>query len=276
MLLGLWRVASVPGIDPQWRRFQPAVESRTWKEPPLTYRGLINFRDMGGHVTVDGSVMRAGLIYRSGRLDHLDQAHALRLVEKLGVRTVVDLRTDAERDKAGQSELSQWQQGLRQFHIPYFSALRPRPLGAVATDESWQPPELARRYVASTLQQGRYRLAELVQLLADPALGPTVVHCWSGKDRTGLVAAIIQSLVGVGDETVVRDFAATGEWFARHLPDHPELQAAPSVAAYRPAPEAMRLTLLGLRTQFGSLEQMLLESGALPGDIDRLRKRLLE
>ena len=91
-----------------------------------------------------------------------------------------------------------------------------------------------------------------------------------------MAAATLQSLVGVTDEAVAADYAATTEWFARHLDDHPDLQSAPSRAAYAPAPETMHIWLDGVRTEFGSVEQMLLESGATSAAIATLRDRYVE
>ena len=240
----------------------------------MGFTGLINFRDAGGYPTRDGGRMRRGVVFRSGRFE-VARSVDIATIEGLGIRTVIDLRTEAERERAGRAELYMARPELREQHLPYISRLGEK--RSTHTDEShWHPAELARRYLKGTIGQGRYTLARLIDLLARPETPPLIVHCWSGKDRTGQAVATVQALIGVADEDIAADYAASGAWFTEHLPLFPDLQAAVSPAAYKVRPETMELWLEGVRAQFGSVEQMLLESGSTPAAIETVRETYTE
>jgi protein-tyrosine phosphatase len=251
----------------------------------VTYRGFFNFRDLGGHETADGRTVVTGRLFRSGRFEVLEDTDAEHLVRALGVTRLIDLRTDGELEVAGELELVRRYRQVRVHHVPFFSQLgrphtgdepAPPSRGRVrASDQSWQPAALSRRYIKMTVETGRFSLARVVDVLTSPGALPAAFHCWSGKDRTGITAAVLMELLGVPDQTIAADYAATSEWFATHLPGHPDLQSAPTPAAYQLDPETMVLTLEGLRAQFGSVEQMVIESGGRAGQIEALRNELL-
>lgn len=158
--------------------------------------GAFNFRDVGGYETTDGGVTRWGCLYRSDALHNLTASAQQKLIE-MGLRTIVDVRTDAER-QANPDALPAGGPTVIACPIPNYSTLTPR------------APESLTEVYNFMLDHLGDALVEAIRILARPLALPAVLHCAAGKDRTGVVTALLLSSVGVPDEIVVSDFAATG------------------------------------------------------------------
>ena len=177
---------------------------------------LTNFRDIGGHPTRSGRRVRTGLAYRSTDLSRIDDADRAYL-ESLGIRTVVDLRTDAERSRWPEDGrlprsaayvvadvLADAPDGTPAQFMPLMNdpaALRARLDGGkgIALFERHY-----RDFVRLPSARAAYR--RLFATLLDPGGRPLVFHCTTGKDRTGWAAAALQLLLGVPEEAVVADY----------------------------------------------------------------------
>ncbi|MDT9683526.1 tyrosine-protein phosphatase [Streptomyces sp. TRM76323] len=241
-------------------------------ERHVAFQRLHNFRDLGGYAAEDGSTVRWGRLYRSDSLGKLGGDDWERFLA-LGVRTVVDLRHPWEVEWRGRvpEHPSFAYHNLSIEHRPYDQA-------ALAPDVE-AGPYLAERYL-EVAEDGVEELRRALELIAADGSGPLVFHCASGKDRTGLLAALVLGLIGVDDDTVVADFALTelaterlvADWLAsdpgREL-TWPHFGRAPG--------EVMRLFLDGLADRYGSTAGYAAErlgvDGALVG---ALRRSLLE
>ncbi|WP_431682862.1 tyrosine-protein phosphatase [Kitasatospora sp. KL5] len=210
--------------------------------------GVRNFRDAGG-----AGALPRGVLYRSGALDGLLPAGARRLAE-LGVRTVVDLRSTPEvRDRPDDCR------GLPvdHCHLPVF------------TEQRW-PAEQAELYPAMAEQAGPATVA-LVRRLAAPGAGPVLVHCASGKDRTGVVVAVVQTLLGATEQEVTGDFLRSNAALGLTA------GTADTAAGHRTLPVAaghLRRALVWMRSHHGSVEGWLLANGAKEDDLSALRTAL--
>jgi protein-tyrosine phosphatase len=166
--------------------------------------GAFNFRDLGGLPTRDGGTTRTGMMFRSDALHHLVPADVERLTE-LGMRTVIDLRSVVELDRTGRGPLEDTE--MQWMHAPLSH-------GDAATGNVLPPAlvdgDLGRHYVNS-LAERTETLAAVIEHLASPDNLPAVFHCTAGKDRTGMVAALVLSLVGVPDEVIVHDYTLTDD-----------------------------------------------------------------
>ncbi len=126
-------------------------------------------------------------------------------------------------------------------------------------------------------------IRSVIEIVADPANLPAIVHCTAGKDRTGVVVALLLSVAGVDDETIVKDYALTGanlteEWIEARRGD--AARYGLTWEALKPAlgtpPEAMRATLAHLREEFAGAEGYLASIGVWPETIARIRANLIE
>lgn len=175
--------------------------------------GQSNFRDLGGYETVDGRSLKWGEVFRSGRLAKLTDEDIVRL-EQLGIRTVVTLLTDDDKEVYGRDRLPP---GVREVSLPIDSdtaaALANRANAALKSgDFSKIPVELNPEIHRILVHDGQRQYAELLRLMADPANRPFVFHCSHGVHRTGTGAAILLSALGVPWDTVREDYLLSNEY----------------------------------------------------------------
>ena len=238
----------------------------------LTLEGCFNFRDLGGYAAAGGRRVRWRRLFRADGLHRLSPAD-LTVLSRLGLATVVDLRTPREVHERGRIE---WPAaGLAYHHLPMLDVLP-------EADEfsGWvEPGYVAARY-ADMLRHGREAVARAVEVLAEPSAQPAVFHCAAGKDRTGILAALVLGLLGVADEDIVADYAlsrgAMGrmvEWIRRQYPDVDlERTSAAMVAA---EPDTMVRFLAAFRADHRSFDDYAADLGLSPA-VERLRRSLLE
>jgi protein-tyrosine phosphatase len=255
--------------------------------------GAVNVRDLGGLPTSDGGETARGRVLRADNLQGLTPADVRRLVDEIGLRTVVDLRTAAEVDKEGPGPLTA-EPLVAHRHLSLF------PEGGRMTDVEadallpWQTDsgraEAARRdadnpsigyYLGYLRDRPDSVVAALRALAAPDGSGVTVVHCAAGKDRTGVVVALALSAVGVPRPAVVADYVATGERLDAVLD---RLRASPTYVAdlddkpadvHRPRARTMERFLEVLDERFGGPVGWLESAGFGPADVARLRSRLV-
>ena len=237
---------------------------------PPDFATLCNFRDLGGWRTGDGRTVARGRLYRSDSLAKLAGADLERFAT-LGVRTVIDLRYPweiADRGRAPESLGVTWH-NLSIEHRPYVQA-------DIDPDvDPWR--YLADRY-AEVAEDGVGELRQAIEVIADGE-HPLVFHCASGKDRTGLLAALVLSLLGVDDDRIAADFALTEHATDRLVAEWRDRNggATPGWPAYGRAPaEIIRLVLADLRAAHGSVHGYVTgRLGVGEKTIDALRARLL-
>jgi len=216
----------------------------------VEFQRLHNFRDLGGYATADGSATKWGVLFRSDNLRKLSESADVERFRALDVRTVIDLRYPWEIEQSGR--------------VPEFPGLRyvnlsiehqPYDQGALGDDfDPWR--FLADRYM-EVAQDGVKEIRGVLEAIADPESGNTVFHCASGKDRTGIIAMLVLSLVGVSEENVLDDFALTELATQRLIADwkafYPDREL--SWSAYARAPkEPMELFIADLNSRYGSVE----------------------
>ncbi|MER5867114.1 tyrosine-protein phosphatase [Kitasatospora sp. NPDC002040] len=203
---------------------------------PVEAATVANLRDLGGVPLPGGRTVRSGLAFRSGQLDRLDPA-ADPAFAALGVRTVVDLRTERERTARPDRVPPAAALVVADVLADAMSAGAASKLGTVTTDPLAANrllgdgrAELAliadyRAFVTSGSGRAAYRT--LLTALARPADGPLLFHCTAGKDRTGWGAALLLLLLGADRATVEEDYLAV----------NPAVRAAfaPVVAAFTAA-----------------------------------------
>ena len=176
--------------------------------------GCLNFRDLGGYLTADGKTVKRRTIFRSDSLRDLSDADLARFTE-LGIRVVHDFRLDHER-AANPSRLPKHQTPevvlLSAGDVPdggtdivtlTVNMLEGR--APMAPASFWED-----NYV-TLLENAGPQFVGLMHSLADSARLPALFHCAGGKDRTGLAATMLLSLLGVAPELVRDDFLLTNQ-----------------------------------------------------------------
>jgi protein-tyrosine phosphatase len=244
----------------------------------VPFEACFNFRDLGGYRTADGRRIGAGQIYRSDTLHRLTDADAATF-RSLGIRTVVDLRSRTEVDDHGRIEIAD--SDFVWHNVPMSDEIKLAPRGP-----DQPPPDLANLSPGESyaLMTERYAdsLGTVFTILSGPDALPAVFHCTSGKDRTGIVAALLLDLLGVPDQTIIADYVLTEEandrsmvWIEAHEPDFAAYLAEIPYERRAPRPEKIAGFLERFRAQFGSAEEFLVNVGITNDRLDDLRERLL-
>jgi protein tyrosine/serine phosphatase len=242
----------------------------------LSWDGCVNVRDLGGLPTADGGQTRRGAVVRADCVRLLSDAGWEALVA-YGVRRVVDLRFPEELAEDAPRELP-----VEVVHVSVFGELDAeygaeldRRLAAIR-----EPAERIRAAYGEFLARRRQSFAEAVAAVADAPAGAVLVHCTGGKDRTGLVSALLLSVAGVPAEEVADDYAATAP--ALRVLDDRWIAAAPEERERGRTPnrdgvprEAMLGVLADLEERFGGVEEFLLGGGLAERQRGRVRERLL-
>jgi protein-tyrosine phosphatase len=228
--------------------------------------GTFNFRDLGGY-RAEGGITREGVLMRSDALVSLGPAGRAALA-RLDIQTAIDLREPVER-QLDPADLD----GVRiELHSnPVFA-------GGMDLDTPKGLPELYR----DVLDSCGDRLAGAVRLLCRPAALPAVIFCSAGKDRTGLLSALILSAVGVEDDDVARDYTLTesvleGEFRERLVRRARAAGLSEQALAVKlGAPEELMLELLGeLRVSHGGAAAYLAAHGLQAEELQALRRALV-
>jgi protein-tyrosine phosphatase len=169
----------------------------------LAVDGLVNLRDLGGLPTASGATTIPGRLLRSESPHSLTDS-GLRALLELGVGTVVDLRTTSERERRP-NELAG--AGVTVVHAPIF------------TDEDEYPDHLATaaEVYCWWLRERGTGVATAMRAVADAASAPILVHCHAGKDRTGVIVALVLRLAGVPAGPIADDYAISGVQLAEKL-----------------------------------------------------------
>jgi protein-tyrosine phosphatase len=172
--------------------------------PPriLPLEGASNFRDLGGYPTTSGGSVRWGRLFRSDALHELTEAD-VRALGDLGLKTVIDLRMAAEVERTGRGALGG--EAATYHHLSVIDADGGESRGIPAPVDE----DLSLRYLWY-LEIGRQALVDALKVIGDGANHPLVFHCAAGKDRTGVLAALVLDLVGVERDVIVEDYVLTG------------------------------------------------------------------
>jgi protein-tyrosine phosphatase len=237
----------------------------------IELEGAVNFRDLGGYATLDGQRTRWRVLFRADGLGELTEPD-LAVLRQLGVRTVVDLRSG---DEVEQSRFDVAAHPVTFHHFPFIKSL-PQP------DEFAQAPGFLGTQYTEMLDLATSQIVGALTALAAPEARPAVFHCTAGKDRTGLLSALVLSLLGVPEETVVADYALSGAAMARlreklklKYPDG-KLFIDDSDAIFSADPAHMVALFAHLRQRYGTVADYAAEVGVPADVVDRLREALLE
>ncbi|MFI2642834.1 tyrosine-protein phosphatase [Streptomyces sp. NPDC018610] len=236
----------------------------------ITYDRLHNFRDLGGYRTSEGRTVAWGVLYRSDSLGKLRGADWEKFLG-LGIRTVIDLRYPWEIEAKGRVPEAE------RFHYVNLS-IEHRPYDQATIDPALDPWRYLADRFAEVTEDGADEIRQVLERIAE-APSPVVHHCTSGKDRTGLISALVLTLLDVPREDVLADFALTelaterliADWRAanpgREL-KWPGYGRAPSVV--------MELVLTDLEKRYGSVHGYLKDRvGLTDATTEHLRARLL-
>lgn len=229
------------------------------------FPSLFNARDLGGHPTVDGSVTKRRSLLRADDLAQLS-SEGLETLAGYGVETVLDLRWPEE-ISAAPSPVPERLPGVR--YVPV-SLLAETPadwgaLGGYCAKEQWK---------CTVLERLQPQLKEALAVIAAAGPGPLLFHCVAGKDRTGVIAALMLTLADVVPAAIAADYAAsTGNLREEYLRRYRDADPAAIIEAVR-CPEEGVYNMLDYLDRAGGIRGYLRGIGLSEAEIVRLRARL--
>jgi protein-tyrosine phosphatase len=238
-------------------------------ERHLVWPDLLNARDLGGLLSAAGQQTKWRQVVRADNLNKLAPAGVAALVS-YGVRTVIDLRDPRELEKFPNPLAAAAPEGVVFVNVPLIS------------DANWEaikdPAWMIEGYVVIA-RLSHANIAKTVAVISDAVPGGVVIHCHAGKERTGVVAALLLSLAGVPDETVAKDWTASDaflqplyeEWLANET--DPTIRAKRAEGFVTHAEHILDV-LTYVRRTFGRVDDYLLAGGLTANQLDRARRLL--
>jgi len=192
----------------------------------LPLKGAINVRDMGGYQTKDGKRVKWGLLFRGDQLSKLEESD-IALLERIGVKTIIDYRSDHERTINPNKKLNTLVQDVHCDPHSSFSEAAAQAVDLASENvnlvneliegkvEAKYVNGLGLKVVKSYEQlvdseKSRVAYKKVLETYANPNLMPSIQHCRGGKDRTGFGSMLLLMLLKVRDEDIVRDYVMTG------------------------------------------------------------------
>lgn len=260
----------------------------------IKLKKLCNLRDIGGFPAADGKKIVMGKLFRSGRLYKLPEK-TVDAIKKMGVTTVIDMRIGQELAEHPITHID----GVREYNIPLLCTpttglTYEKTMARVMREESKRIKDEygnALNYVKSTYldilfhEDSRKKLKSILDIIRDNE-GGVIWFCSAGKDRTGIISMLVESLLGVDEEIILQDFYATKK-FLRHkrVPQRLGLFIAPISLKFKhilyaimdTKIEYMRGAIDEINARHGSVVGYCKEAlGVTDGDIEKLKKKYLE
>lgn len=236
------------------------------------FPNLLNARDLGGHLTVDGRQTQMKAFVRSDLPNCLTPDETQALLD-YGIRTVIDLRWPQELQRSP-NPLAQQVNGLDYFNLSLLGESYPiwERLEATVQNEHWYQ---------SVLDVAQGEIAQTLRTMAKAPEGGILFHCKMGKDRTGIIAMLLLSLAGVMQQTIVDDYALTAimleEEHKRYLSQFSDPEERKAIAQDQLClPEYAQKTLDHLTIKYGGVNRYLTTIGLSTSEIDSLIERLVD
>jgi len=244
-------------------------------QPPrhIAIGGTHNIRDLGGYRTARGTTIPTRRFLRSDCLHRMAPGGTDQLIDE-GLRCVIDLRTKREITQA--PSLFDGMTGVEYINIPLFDDLSPASLAKV--DAPGTHPLLP-MYIAALDTRGA-AVRDILLSIVQVDHGAVLFNCTAGKDRTGIIAALLLGLAGVSDEDIIDDYILTEQMIPDLVAEFLSISRAnggdvESYATLLESPaETMEETLSHIKTQHGTVRDYVGSIGLRPADVFRLVDRL--
>ena len=240
----------------------------------IDFERILNFRDLGGYRTEDGRAVAWRRLFRSGELHVMTESDIIKLREEIKLSTVIDLRTSGTIELFGIGPIDEV--GAKYYNFPISIVIDSD------NDEEKQFSNSGEVYLYRVKNKGySKRIIRALEIIAEPENHPLVFHCNAGKDRSGILAAILLEVLGVADEDVIKDYALTAlaidEFDNRWLNDPRIAETIKSIPMFQRvvSPESMEFFLSGLKKEYGSVRGYLQAQGAKVELFDQLEQALL-
>ena len=231
----------------------------------LEFPNLLNARDLGGYATTDGAHTRWRSLLRADDLSQLTEP-GLQALADYGVRTILDLRWPQEAERHPSPVPAR----LPQLRYARISLL-------TRTEDEWRlrSRDAAKElWKCEVLDQVRAELRHVLGFIAAAPPEPLLFHCVAGKDRTGLIAALLLALADASPAAIARDYSVSAENLREgYLQRYAGTERERILEALR-CPEEGAYNMLAFLESAGGVRRYLAQIGLSSQEIAQLRARL--
>lgn len=247
----------------------------------IEFEGCFNFRDLGGWRTTDGRTVAWGRLYRADSVHRMTESDATRARQELGLRTVLDLRSELEISYGGLGLLAE--AGTARHHLP-LSSRRGQPIvidGTSAAPSADRSPDTMVANYLAIMEASSDLIVDAVSALATDRGLPAVFFCAAGKDRTGVLSAVVLGALGVRDEDIMADYVLTTDSIDRIITRFAADENSPAIyrdnppSHFAPVAETMQRVLRDVRHRYGSFGEYLVSKGLAETALSGLNEALL-
>lgn len=238
----------------------------------LPLHGLFNLRDLGGIATQNGQITRFGRFLRADAPLMLPE-DTIRYFEELPLKISIDLRSPTERSEAPSSLA-----GLDRIQERHMPLINDELLMEFVSKANYDNDDLLGDFYIYLIDERGRQIADVMKEMATfgPDDGAILYHCAQGKDRTGLISALLLMLVGVRDEDIVANYQVSYA-FIRPLVDPVMKTRDPRHhQLLRSDYWNMDKLLAHFHHEHGTASDYLLNCGCHPDELERLHRRLMD
>ena len=242
----------------------------------INFEAVLNFRDLGGYRTSDGRQVAWRRIFRSGQLLRMTSNDITCLKEKIKLNSVIDLRNPREQEEQREINLLD-KIGAKYYNVPFRDSSLEKEMKLYKDFSSMGEVYLYR------INQKEFgtRLLGALEITAMVDNYPIVFHCGIGKDRSGVLAAVLLSTLDITDEDIITDYVLSSKSMKIIMnrlfndPEVPEYVKTLPDYSWEAAPESMVMFLAGIRQEHDSVREYVEKQGADSSLFSRLENALL-
>ncbi|OGO00583.1 MAG: hypothetical protein A2Y58_00885 [Chloroflexi bacterium RBG_13_51_52] len=243
----------------------------------INFESIINFRDIGGYKTRQDKTVAWRRLFRSGDLRRITENDLKKLKEEIRLATIIDLRSAEEIERQGVGIPAG--ADIKYYNVSFITDGGNRE----ADERRFRTFSNMGQFYLDIVRDKLFggRIIKAMEIIAETENHPLVFHCAIGKDRTGILAAVLLNILGVKDKDVIKDYTLSGPYMEDLLK---RIRSDPKMAAnaaplpdyfWKASPESMELFLTTLRKEYDSIPGYLETMGAADSLTERLKKTLL-
>ncbi|MDD5190234.1 MAG: tyrosine-protein phosphatase [Dehalococcoidales bacterium] len=244
----------------------------------IDFEAILNFRDLGGYKTRSGKMVAWRRLFRSAEMYHMTIKDMKFLEEEIGIHSIIDLRNYNLEFIGPINKI-----GVKYYSVPLFIFPVSQEVRPIKEIDLYKSFTNSGEIYLHRIRQKEYiqKIIEALEIIAEPKNYPLVFHCNAGKDRSGIIAAIVLSILGVEDDDIIKDYAMTEpimeEFINRWNNDPKTADVHKNLPEYQlhAYPESMALFLTTLQREYGSIRGFIKENGAEKSLFSKLEKTLL-